>query len=43
MKGKFKYSRKPEGPARALLQVALRNPEAVRQALSGSSDARQVS
>jgi putative transcriptional regulator len=35
--------RKPEGPARALLQVALRNPEAVRQALSGSSDTRQVS
>lgn len=26
--------RKPEGPARALLQVALRNPEAVAEALS---------
>lgn len=25
--------RKPEGPARALLQVALRNPDAVRKAL----------
>lgn len=34
--------RKPEGPARALLQVALRNPEAVRQALSVSSDVRQA-
>lgn len=26
--------RKPEGPARALLQVALRNPRAVQEALS---------
>jgi putative transcriptional regulator len=26
--------RKPEGPARALLQVALRNPEAVKAALA---------
>jgi putative transcriptional regulator len=34
--------RKPKGPARALLQVALRNPEAVKQALSGSHDARQA-
>jgi len=30
--------RKPEGPARALLQVALRDPEAVRQALSGGNE-----
>ncbi|MBX7235983.1 MAG: helix-turn-helix domain-containing protein [Caldilineales bacterium] len=29
--------RKPEGPARALLQVALRNPEAVAEALSGEA------
>lgn len=28
--------RKPEGPARALLQVALHNPEVVQEALSGS-------
>ena len=34
--------RKPEGPARALLQVALRNPDAVKQALAGSSDTRQA-
>ncbi len=27
--------RKPEGPARALLQVALQKPEAVMEALSG--------
>ena len=26
--------RKPEGPARALLQVAMRNPNAVKEALS---------
>jgi putative transcriptional regulator len=26
--------RKPEGPARALLQVAMRNPEAVKEALT---------
>ena len=26
--------RKPDGPARALLQVAAKNPEAVRQALA---------
>ena len=30
--------RKPEGPARALLQVALRNPEAVREALGGGNE-----
>lgn len=35
--------RKPEGPARALLQVALRNPEAVKAALTSSNDARQAS
>ncbi len=35
--------RKPEGPARALLQVALRNPEAVKAALIGSNDPRQAS
>ncbi|MCE7988762.1 MAG: helix-turn-helix domain-containing protein [Caldilinea sp. CFX5] len=29
--------RKPEGPARALLQVAWHNPEAVQEALSGSA------
>ena len=34
--------RKPEGPARALLQVALRDPEAVRQALSGGNEGRRV-
>jgi len=28
--------RKPEGPARALLQVALRNPEAVQEALTNA-------
>ena len=33
--------RKPEGPARALLQVALRDPEAVKQALAGGNDAHQ--
>jgi len=26
--------RKPEGPARALLQVAMKNPEAVKEALA---------
>ena len=31
--------RKPEGPARALLQVALRNPEAVKAALAGEPQA----
>lgn len=31
--------RKPEGPARALLQVALRNPEAVKQALASGNGA----
>ena len=30
--------RKPEGPARALLQVALRNPEAVKEALDGGNE-----
>ena len=35
--------RKPEGPARALLQVALLNPEAVKAVLTGSNDARQAS
>lgn len=30
--------RKPEGPARALLQVALRNPEAVKEALAGGNE-----
>ena len=30
--------RKPEGPARALLQVALRNPEAVKEALGGGNE-----
>lgn len=34
--------RKPKGPARALLQVALRDPEAVRQALSGGNEGRRV-
>lgn len=29
--------RKPEGPARALLQVALRNPQAVQEALASES------
>lgn len=33
--------RRPEGPARALLQVALRNPEAVRQALSAGNEVQQ--
>ena len=28
--------RRPDGPARALLQVALQNPQAVEQALSGA-------
>jgi putative transcriptional regulator len=27
--------RQPEGPARALLQVAMQNPDAVKQALAG--------
>ncbi|HNS04250.1 MAG TPA: NadS family protein [Anaerolineae bacterium] len=35
--------RKPDGPARALLQVALRNPEAVKQALSGCNEAHRAS
>jgi len=30
--------RKPEGPARALLHVAMQNPEAVKQALAGTGD-----
>lgn len=34
--------RKPEGPARALLQVALHNPEAVKQALSGGNEAHRA-
>ena len=34
--------RKPEGPARALLQVALRNPDAVKQALASGSDTVQA-
>ncbi len=28
--------RRPDGPARALLQVAMQNPQAVEQALAGS-------
>lgn len=35
--------RKPEGPARALLQVAMHNPEAVMEALGGHNDAHPVS
>ena len=34
--------RKPEGPARALLQVALRNPDAVKHALASGSDTVQA-
>lgn len=30
--------RKPEGPARALLQVAMQNPEAVKQALASVAE-----
>jgi putative transcriptional regulator len=33
--------RKPEGPARALLQVAMQNPQAVKEALAVEVDATE--